>query len=48
MPQWSEDEQEFARKFQAAMGAPVMGLKTGQTLLSASADNRRRRTTMAT
>ncbi len=30
MPQWSEDEQEFARKFQAAMGARVVGLNTKQ------------------
>jgi aminobenzoyl-glutamate utilization protein B len=33
MPQWSEDEQEFARKFQAAMGAWVVGLNTRQTPL---------------
>ena len=33
MPQWSEDEQEFARKFQAAMGARVVGLNTKQTPL---------------
>src|SRR6266852_5220789 len=33
MPQWSEDEQEFARKFQAAMGARVVGLNTKQTSL---------------
>jgi aminobenzoyl-glutamate utilization protein B len=31
MPQWSEDEQEFARKFQAAMGMRVVGLNTKQT-----------------
>jgi aminobenzoyl-glutamate utilization protein B len=31
MPQWSEDEQEFARKFQAAMGARVVGLNTTAT-----------------
>ena len=31
MPQWSEDEQEFARKFQAAMGARVVGLYTRAT-----------------
>src|SRR6266481_1006026 len=33
MPQWSEDEQEFARKFQAAMGARVVGLNTKPTPL---------------
>jgi aminobenzoyl-glutamate utilization protein B len=33
MPQWSEDEQEFARKFQAAMGTRVVGLNTKQTAL---------------
>ena len=31
MPQWSEDEQAFARKFQAAMGVRVVGLNTTQT-----------------
>src|SRR5260370_1584694 len=33
MPEWSEDELEFARKFQAAMGARVVGLNTKQTPL---------------
>ena len=33
MPQWSDDEQQFARKFQAAMGMPVVGLNTKQTPL---------------
>jgi aminobenzoyl-glutamate utilization protein B len=31
MPQWSEDEQDFARKFQTAMGARVVGLNTRPT-----------------
>jgi aminobenzoyl-glutamate utilization protein B len=31
MPQWSEDEQEFARKFQSAMGVRAVGLNTKQT-----------------
>lgn len=30
MPQWSGDEEAFARKFQAAMGAKVVGLNTKQ------------------
>ena len=30
MPQWSEDEQAFARKFQASLGLPVVGLNTKQ------------------
>jgi aminobenzoyl-glutamate utilization protein B len=33
MPQWSEDEQEFARRFQTAMGARVVGLNTRATAL---------------
>jgi aminobenzoyl-glutamate utilization protein B len=33
MPQWSEEEEEFARKFQAAMGVRVVGLNTRQTPL---------------
>jgi aminobenzoyl-glutamate utilization protein B len=33
MPQWSEDEQAFARKFQTAMGAKPIGLRTTQTAL---------------
>jgi aminobenzoyl-glutamate utilization protein B len=33
MPQWSEDEQDFARKFQAAMGVRVAGLNTRTTAL---------------
>lgn len=33
MPQWSQDEQEFARKFQTAMGVRVVGLNTRQTPL---------------
>lgn len=32
MPQWSEDEQEFARRFQTAMGARVVGLNTRATV----------------
>jgi aminobenzoyl-glutamate utilization protein B len=28
MPQWTDDEQDFARKFQAAVGARVVGLNT--------------------
>src|SRR6267154_6067639 len=39
MPQWSEDEQEFARKFQAAMGARVVGLNTKQTSLGQRAQS---------
>jgi aminobenzoyl-glutamate utilization protein B len=35
MPQWSEDEQAFARKFQAAMGVRVVGLNTKQTQFGA-------------
>jgi aminobenzoyl-glutamate utilization protein B len=31
MPQWSEDEQEFARRFQTAMGVRVAGLNTRAT-----------------
>jgi aminobenzoyl-glutamate utilization protein B len=31
MPQWSDDEQAFARKFQAAMGVRVVGLNTKAT-----------------
>jgi aminobenzoyl-glutamate utilization protein B len=33
MPQWSEDEQAFARKFQTAMGVKPVGLNTTQTPL---------------
>jgi aminobenzoyl-glutamate utilization protein B len=33
MPQWSAVEQDFARKFQAAMGVRVVGLKTSTTPL---------------
>jgi aminobenzoyl-glutamate utilization protein B len=33
MPQWSADEQDFARKFQTAMGVKVVGLNTRQTSL---------------
>jgi aminobenzoyl-glutamate utilization protein B len=33
MPQWSAEEQDFARKFQAAMGVRVVGLKTSTTPL---------------
>jgi aminobenzoyl-glutamate utilization protein B len=33
MPQWSEDEQAFARRFQAAMGVRVAGLNTRATAL---------------
>jgi aminobenzoyl-glutamate utilization protein B len=33
MPQWSEDEQDFARRFQAAVGARVTGLNTRATAL---------------
>jgi aminobenzoyl-glutamate utilization protein B len=33
MPQWSDDEQDFARKFQAAMGVRVAGLNTRTTAL---------------
>ena len=32
MPQWSEDEQEFARRFQTAMGARAVGLNTKATV----------------
>jgi aminobenzoyl-glutamate utilization protein B len=37
MPQWSEDEQAFARKFQTAMGVKPVGLNTTQTPLGARA-----------
>jgi aminobenzoyl-glutamate utilization protein B len=33
MPQWSEEEQAFARKFQTAMGARPIGLRTAPTPL---------------
>jgi aminobenzoyl-glutamate utilization protein B len=33
MPQWSEEEQAFARKFQTAMGARPIGLRTEPTAL---------------
>jgi aminobenzoyl-glutamate utilization protein B len=33
MPQWSEEEQAFARKFQTAMGAKPIGLRTAPTPL---------------
>jgi aminobenzoyl-glutamate utilization protein B len=33
MPQWSEAEQDFARRFQTAMAARVVGLNTRQTPL---------------
>jgi aminobenzoyl-glutamate utilization protein B len=33
MPQWSDEEQTFARKFQAAMGVPVRGLNLTPTAL---------------
>ncbi len=33
MPQWSEEEQAFARKFQTAMGARPIGLRTEPTPL---------------
>jgi aminobenzoyl-glutamate utilization protein B len=33
MPQWSEEEQAFARKFQTAMGAKPIGLRTSTTPL---------------
>jgi aminobenzoyl-glutamate utilization protein B len=33
MPQWSEEEQAFARKFQTAMGARPIGLRTATTPL---------------
>jgi len=33
MPRWSDDEQEFARRFQAAMGMRVVGLNAKQTPL---------------
>jgi aminobenzoyl-glutamate utilization protein B len=33
MPQWSEEEQAFARKFQTAMGAKPIGLHTAPTPL---------------
>jgi aminobenzoyl-glutamate utilization protein B len=33
MPQWSEAEQDFARRFQTAMGVRVAGLNTRQTPL---------------
>jgi aminobenzoyl-glutamate utilization protein B len=33
MPQWSEAEQDFARRFQTAMGVRVVGLNTRQTSL---------------
>jgi aminobenzoyl-glutamate utilization protein B len=44
MPQWSEEEQEFARKFQTALGARVVGLNTrqiplGQRVQSASSND---------
>ncbi len=37
MPQWSEEEQAFARKFQTAMGAKPIGLHTAPTPLGAAA-----------
>jgi aminobenzoyl-glutamate utilization protein B len=33
MPHWSDEEQEFARKFQTALGARVVGLNTKPTAL---------------
>jgi aminobenzoyl-glutamate utilization protein B len=36
MPQWSAEEQDFARKFQAAMGVRVVGLNTRTTPLGGS------------
>jgi aminobenzoyl-glutamate utilization protein B len=33
VPQWSQQEQEFARKFQTALGVRVVGLNTKQTPL---------------
>jgi aminobenzoyl-glutamate utilization protein B len=33
MPQWTEEEQAFARKFQTAMGAKPIGLRTAPTPL---------------
>jgi aminobenzoyl-glutamate utilization protein B len=33
MPQWSAEEQDFARRFQAAMNVPVVGLNTKTTPL---------------
>jgi aminobenzoyl-glutamate utilization protein B len=33
MPQWTEEEQAFARKFQTAMGASPIGLRTATTPL---------------
>jgi len=35
MPQWSDDEQAFARKFQTALGLPAIGLNTKTTPLGA-------------
>jgi aminobenzoyl-glutamate utilization protein B len=44
MPQWSEEEQAFAKKFQTAMGARPIGLRTtptplGQRVQSASSND---------
>jgi len=35
MPKWSDEEQDFARRFQTAMGVRVAGLNTQQTPLGA-------------
>ncbi len=47
MPQWSNDEQEFAKKFQAAMGAKVVGPQYARRHHSANIGRRRRPTTRA-
>ena len=44
MPRWSDDEQDFARRFQTAMGVRVVGLNTkptaaGQRVQSASSND---------
>ena len=44
MPQWSDEEQRFARQFQNAMGAKSIGLNTSVTPLGRSRRSRRRTT----